>query len=215
MSNYTKAKQIITSSAPKIYSQEKLLCDKLFSSSLQMTNLHTDEMVFFRNLTKNWYIVLTKIKHLTVSHVLVSILNRGSSTHTCITPGKHIQEVLAPRPPDRHWQENSFSALDKVYPWPLWILGSKGQGQIWRRIRFLKVCRQADSTVFWHCIELRVKVKKKRVWILLLWGIHLVRTVYVKSFAFGVQVLIHSACNYGVGMSFTCEKNKLIIKRGS
>ena len=50
MSNYTKAKQVITHvrCAKNIF----LAFDKLCSGNPQMTNLRTDEIVFFRNLTK-------------------------------------------------------------------------------------------------------------------------------------------------------------------
>ena len=50
MSNYTKAKQIHIS--VMCAKQESSPCDKLCSDNPEMTNLRTDENVFFRNLTK-------------------------------------------------------------------------------------------------------------------------------------------------------------------
>ena len=56
MSNYTKAKQVITSvKCAKhmiIILSKGPLCDKLCSGNPEMTNLCTDEIVFFHNLTK-------------------------------------------------------------------------------------------------------------------------------------------------------------------
>ena len=57
MTNYTKAKQEITTlnyskHINYNYSWERYPCDKLCSGNPEMTNLRTDEFVFFRNLTK-------------------------------------------------------------------------------------------------------------------------------------------------------------------
>ena len=56
MSNYTKAKQVITSvkcvKHIKIISRKGPLLTNLCSGSPEMTNLRADEIIFFRNLTK-------------------------------------------------------------------------------------------------------------------------------------------------------------------
>ena len=54
MSNYTKAKQIITliTCSKNLFSSKVISCDKQCSGCPQMTNLRTDEIVLFRNSTK-------------------------------------------------------------------------------------------------------------------------------------------------------------------
>ena len=54
MSNYTKAKQInISVKCDKhIFLRKFTMWQHLCSDNLEMTNLRTDEIVFFRNMTK-------------------------------------------------------------------------------------------------------------------------------------------------------------------
>ena len=58
MSNYTKAKQVITSvkcTTHIIILRKGPLVTNLYSGNPEMTNLRTDQIVFFSQFDENWY----------------------------------------------------------------------------------------------------------------------------------------------------------------